>query len=228
MGKAINYNHLFKIRDLTDHVFDNNCIVIDNFYENVEELYQWISNRDYPLWKYYPERGETRNSLDYYDCRINDKMSHPNDDWMNDLQRVENLCKKYYRKAGYTYDIGIEINCFQTINVFDNKFQHYPHSDAPLENTDDFSTLNMIVYLDKKEDGGTAVYDGAWITNQESKNLLYPVEEKFTLNKVIEHKFNRCVIFPGNVLHGAYINNYENYCGDDWRFSQIRFLEPKK
>lgn len=227
MGKPINYNHLFKIRDLNDHVFDNNCIVIDNFYENAEELHTWLCNRDYPLWKYYPERGVTRNTLDYYDCRITDKIGHPNDQWMNDLARVEELCVKYYRKNGYEYDYGIEINCFQTINVFDNKFQHYPHADAALTAQDDCSTLNMIVYLDKVEDGGTAVYDGAWITNQESKNLLYPVEEKFALKKVIKHKFNRCVIFPGNVLHGAYINNYEKYSGDNWRFTHIRFLEPK-
>ena len=31
--------------------------------------------------------------------------------------------------------------------------------------------------MDKVEDGGTAVYGGEWVTNDENINLLYPVEE---------------------------------------------------
>ena len=54
----------------------------------------------------------------------------------------------------------IEFNCFQTINVFDNKLQHYPHVDSPLDRPDNLSTLNFLVYLDIEEDASTAVYDG--------------------------------------------------------------------
>ena len=39
------------------------------------------------------------------------------------------------------------------------------------------------------------VYDGEWITNDEDMSLLYPVEERFNLERVIPAKFNRAVIF---------------------------------
>ena len=63
--------------------------------------------------------------------------------------------------------------------------QHYPHIDSALNTPDHLSTLNMLVYLDKQEDGGTAIYDGEWITNDENMALLYPVEERFNLRQVI-------------------------------------------
>ena len=85
----------------------------------------------------------------------------------------------------------------------------------------------MLVYLDKEEDGGTAVYEGTWITNNEQESLLYPVEDDFVLERVIPAKFNRCVVFPGNRLHGAYINDYNKYTGDKWRFSQVTFFHPQ-
>ena len=84
----------------------------------------------------------------------------------------------------------------------------------------------MLVYLDKQEDGGTAIYDGEWITNDENMALLYPVEERFNLRQVIPAKFNRCVVFPGNCMHGAYINDYHRYL-ENWRFTQVTFYHPQ-
>ena len=43
------------------------------------------------------------------------------------------------------------------------------------------ATLNMLVYMDKEEDGGTAIYGGEWITNREEQGLLYRVEDRFKL-----------------------------------------------
>ena len=78
---------------------------------------------------------------------------------------------------------------------------------------------------DIEEDGGTAVYDGEWITNDENMSLLYPVEERFNLERVIPAKFNRAVIFPGNRMLGAYIDDYNKY-KDNWRFTQVLFYQP--
>ena len=33
------------------------------------------------------------------------------------------------------------------------------------------ATLNMLVYMDKEEDGGTAIYGGEWITNREEQGF---------------------------------------------------------
>ena len=104
--------------------------------------------------------------------------------------------------------------------------QHYPHIDSALNTPDHLSTLNMLVYMDKQEDGGTAIYDGEWITNDENMALLYPVEERFKIRQVIPAKFNRCVIFPGNCMHGAYVNDYHRYL-EDWRFTQVTFYHPQ-
>ena len=56
-------------------------------------------------------------------------------------------------------------------------------------------------------------------------SLLYPVEERFNLERVIPAKFNRAVIFPGNRMHGAYIDDYNKY-KDNWRFTQVLFYQP--
>jgi|TARA_B110000908_G_C10116969_1_gene385799 hypothetical protein len=81
--------------------------------------------------------------------------------------------------------------------------------------------------LDKEGDGGTAVYAGDWITNNEQMNLMYPVEERFKKVKVIPNQFNTCVIFAGNKLHGAWIDDYDNYKDDKWRFTQVTFYKPQ-
>ena len=50
--------------------------------------------------------------------------------------------------------------------------------------------------MDKVANGGTAVYEGTWVTNEEEKNLLYPVEELFDIKQIIPAEFNRLVMFP--------------------------------
>lgn len=227
MYKTHDVVELLKFRDVRDYVFEDNCIVIDDFYENIEDIHDYLTSRNsYPLWKYDAE-SDTRNSIDYNDCRVIDKIAFPNRVITSRYENLLNVCRKFYHRGEYHFDWVFEVNCFQTKTVFDSNLQHYPHIDSDFGAPDDFCTLNMIVYLDKQEDGGTAVYDGAWIRNNESINLLYPVEEEFELNKVIEHKYNRCVIFPGNRLHGAYINNYESYSGDKWRYAQVNFFVPR-
>ena len=84
----------------------------------------------------------------------------------------------------------------------------------------------MIVYLDKNDDGGTAVYDGEWITNDERFNLLYPVEERFTIDRIRPAKWNRWVTFPGKRIHGARVDDYSKL-KDTWRCSQVRCLHPR-
>ena len=208
-----------------NHEFDGLVLTIDDFYENAEDLYEHIMNRQYPMWKYNPE-SSTRNGQDYLDCRIVDKVGHPTRIYENEHQRLLNLCRRYYWKGDYDWSRLYEYNCFQTITEFDEEMQHYPHIDSALDTPDNCATLNMLVYMDKEEDGGTAVYDGEWITNDENMGLLYPVGERFDIERIIPHKFNRCVIFPGNRMHGAYINDYNKY-KDNWRFTQVTFYHPQ-
>ncbi|MAB54346.1 MAG: hypothetical protein CMN93_00235 [Synechococcus sp. CPC35] len=224
--RVIDLDHLYKMRGSFDnHTFDGFCLTIDDFYENAQDLYEHLINRQYPLWKYNSE-SNTRNGIDYFDCRIVDKVGHPTRLYENDQQRLLDLCRRYFWKGHYNWSRLYEFNCFKTAEVFNETMQHYPHIDSALNTPDHLSTLNMLVYMDKQEDGGTAIYDGEWITNDENMALLYPVEERFNIRQVIPAKFNRCVIFPGNCMHGAYIQDYHRYL-EDWRFTQVTFYHPQ-
>lgn len=225
MSKPFAWDNLLKQSAHWNVQFDGFAITIDDFYENPDDIYEYLSNRDYPLWKYSTERN-SKNGIEYNDCRVVDNIGHPTRLFYNDIDRILNICRKHWWKFDYDFSRVFEVNCFQTIDQFDTTLQHYPHIDSAFETPDHLSTLNMLVYLDKEEDGGTAIYEGTWITNNEQQSLLYPVEEDFVLERVIEHKFNRCVIFPGNRLHGAYINDYNTYKDDKWRFSQVHFFHP--
>ena len=223
-GKTFVLDELFKFSSNFNAEFDGEVLTIDNFYEDPDTLYEWIKNRDYPMWKYNTE-SSTRNGIDYYDCRIVDTVGHPTRIYVNEHNRILDLCRRYFHKGEYEWQQLIEYNCFQTIEEFDNVWQHYPHIDSPLDRPDNLSTLNFLVYMDKEEDGGTAIYDGEWITNDENMTLLYPVEQRFNLERVIPAKFNRAVIFPGNRMHGAWIDDYSKY-KDNWRFTQVLFYHP--
>ena len=227
MSKVFAWDNLLKQSENWEVSYDGFALIIDNFYEQPDAIYQYLMNKDFPLWKYSTERN-SKNGIEYNDCRIVDKIGHPTRIYYNDMDRILNLCRKHWWKFGYSWSQNFEVNCFQTINQFDTTLQHYPHIDSAFEVPDHLSTLNMLVYLDIEEDGGTAVYEGTWITNNEQESLLYPVEQDFKLERVLEHKFNRCVIFPGNRLHGAYINDYNKYKDNKWRFTQVTFFHPQQ
>lgn len=225
MSKPIILDELYKMKgSFADAKFDGFCLTIDDFYENAEDLHDHLLSRDYPMWKYNPE-SPTRNGVDYYDCRIVDKVGHPTRMYEGEHQRILDVCRRYWHKGEYDWSRLYEFNCFKTGEITDPKYQHYPHIDSRLDTPDNCATLNMLVYLDKQEDGGTAVYDGEWITNDENMNVLYPVEERFNIRTIIKAKFNRCVIFPGNYMHGAWIDDYNKY-KENWRFTQVTFFHP--
>ena len=226
MNKVYSNDELYRLSPVLKPEFRDGVIYIDDFYENAEDIYDMITSRSYPLWKYNAEAGETRNGIDYYDCRIVDKNGHPTREYFNEHNRILDICRKHWHKGDYSWDMIYEFNCFKPINEISNDLQHYPHIDSTLGTPDENSTLNFLVYMDKVEDGGTAVYGGEWVTNDENINLLYPVEERFSIEKIIEHKFNRAVIFPGNCMHGAYINDYHRYL-ENWRFTQVTFYHPQ-
>ena len=99
MNKIIDLDELYKVRgDLSNYKFDGFSITIDDFYENAEDLYEHITSRQYPLWKYNSE-SNTANGVDYFDCRIVDKVGHPTRLYENTHQRILDICRKYYWKG---------------------------------------------------------------------------------------------------------------------------------
>ena len=226
MNRVYSNDTLFKFNKKLEPRFEDGVIYIDNLYENPNEIHRWLEKQDLPLWKYSEER-QSRNSLDYYDCRLIRKIGFPTRLYNNQYNMLIELCRKHWWTGNYTWDEVYEFNAFQAIKDMDKTIQHYPHIDSRLDALDQESVINCITYMDKQEEGGTAVYEGTWITNEEEVNLLYPVEELFDLKKVIPAKFNRLVMFPGNCLHGAYIEDYSKYSGENWRYSQVTFFHPQ-
>jgi len=200
------------------------CFFIENYYEDPEAVWNHLTRREYPLWKYNEER-QTPNGIDYIDARIVDKIGHPTRLYNNAMERVLDICRLKWHKGQYEWRPDIEVNCFKTISVFDTKLQHYPHIDGNFSDPDDSAVINMLVYMDKQENGGTAVYENAWTPNMEHESLLQPVEEMMDLKHIIPAAYNRAVLFTGNKMHGAYIDDYHKY-KDDYRLSQVQFFHP--
>lgn len=226
IGEVFDWDDLLRLSPTLNPVLDDYVLIIDDFYEDPDRIYDYLMCANKPMWKFNPEDPQCKNGRDYHDCRTIDRIGHPSRIYWMEQERLLDQCRKHFWKGEYRYTNYFEVNCFQTNNIFDQRLQHYPHVDEDLAAPNDYSTLNMLVYLDKEEDGGTAVYDGQWINNNESQNLLYPVEDVFNIERVIPHKYNRCVIFPGNRIHGAYIEDYSKYTDDKWRFTQVVFYHP--
>ena len=228
-SKPIHLDKLTQVSERSSPVFKDGVIYIDDFYENPEDITKWILSQPLPFWKY--SNDNTRNGKDYNDCRLVHTFGHDINKWeQQKMNRILHACRRYFFKGEYHFNRVHEFNCFQTKTVFDNKLQHFPHTDDDLSQYDEFSTLNVIIYLDKEADGGTAVYSGEDVYNDEANNLLFPVEDHFDIEQIIPAQYNRCVIFPGNRYHGAYINDYNKYSekNNSWRLSQVFFLHPQK
>jgi len=229
MQEPINLGQLFRHAPTWDVQWDeeNKCIIIDDFYEDPDAINQWLKEQNYPLWKYItPET--TRNGIDYNDCRL--IHSWPYDtkqETDNYFGNIFHICRRHFWKGHYDFDRVLEFNCFKAKKEFTEEMQHYPHVDDNLDTPDDRSVLNMIVYLDKGGNGGTAVYEGDFHDNTEHEDLFYKYRDMHKITKKLEYKFNRCVIFAGNRMHGAYIEDYKHYM-DNWRYSQVYFLFPKR
>ncbi len=224
--KIYSNDTLFRFSEKLDPRMEDDVLYIDNLYENPNAIYRWLEHQHFPLWKYSEER-DSFNGKDYNDCRLIHKIGFPTRQYFMQQDMLMNICRQYWHKGDYHWDQVYEFNCFQANESFDNTIQHYPHIDSQLGVPDEESVLNMIVYMDKEDNGGTAVYEGEWITNDEQYNLLYPVQEKFNLVKIIPAKFNRCVIFTGNKLHGGYIDDYSKYMDEKWRYTQVTFFHPQ-
>lgn len=216
---------LWKPSEKWDVKFENGVIYIDDFYENADDILLHLDARPKPLWKYSEERVSP-NGVSYNDCRIVDKVGHPTRLYLENLERIKGICRQYFWKGNYALnDYLIEVNCFKSNEIFDPIMQHFPHIDGQFDDPDESAVLNFLVFLDKQDNGGTALYHGDWLQNREHESLLQPTTEMMDLNYIIPAQFNRCVIFPGNQLHGAWINDYDKYL-EHWRYTQVMFLNP--
>ena len=209
---------LLEIGDYKLHSFKDDILIIDNWYKNYNEMYEIVTNIPLPRWKW---REGSRNFIDYYDCRPVLNMNYNAFEALNKYyNQVGNLVSQYFseEKALEVKGQPLEFNFYKTINKdVPNKLQHHPHADF---------NYNCIIYLDKVSSGGTAIYKNIkQLANKEMENLLLDVSNYDKV--VIPSKPNRLVIFSGEVYHGGYINNHNDYI-DNWRMNQVFFFRRKE
>tara|TARA_B100002019_G_scaffold171673_1_gene148369 strand:- start:3926 stop:4609 length:684 start_codon:yes stop_codon:yes gene_type:complete len=206
---------LFELNPESEMTYHDNFMCIDNYYKNIEEIQKVFSTMHVESWKM---SKWSRNFRDYYDCRPCFANWEPDEDKIN--ARMEPMNQLIGRELGIN-DIAIERNL--SFNVFKHnktglteKMQHHPHYDTDM--------VNVLVYLDEhSENGGTALYENVDIVNKEASNLIIDVS-KYDIKEIIPGKPNRCVIFNGNQLHGAYIKNNDIYY-DNWRITQATIIK---
>jgi hypothetical protein len=206
---------LFKLNPNSKITYHTDWVCIDDFYEDIEKIQKAFEHMYVESWKM---SQWSRNFKDYYDCRPMFANWEPLQEMID--ARLKPLNKLIGQLVSWQ-DVGIEKSL--AFNVFKHKkenlpltMQHHPHYDTDM--------LNVLTYIDKHADGGTAIYEDIDVENKEGSNLIIDVS-KYKIKEIIPAKPNRCVIFSGNKLHGAYINDNNIYY-NNWRITQATIVRP--
>ncbi len=210
----INPEELFEWNPNYTFSIENNVLICDNWYKNPEDILYVMSHMPVSRGKW---AENSRNWIDYYDCRPSIRINFPKK-CFEPIEEIVRLLREHFVDAVYDMSTDIyEFNAYRNIKKdIPNTLQHYPHQDHDY--------FNCIVYLDRVCSGGTALYNMKPIPLREEHNLLYDVSgiEKF----VIPARFNRLVIFDGNIMHGGYIEDHNAYI-DNWRIDHTMTLTPQ-
>jgi|TARA_B110000914_G_scaffold222552_1_gene236256 hypothetical protein len=206
---------LFKLNPNSKITYHTDWVCIDDFYEDIEKIQKAFEHMYVESWKM---SQWSRNFKDYYDCRPMFANWEPLQEMID--ARLKPLNKLIGQLVSWQ-DVGIEKSL--AFNVFKHKkenlpltMQHHPHYDTDM--------LNVLTYIDKHADGGTAIYEDIDVENKEGANLIIDVSA-YKIKEIIPAKPNRCVIFSGNKLHGAYINDNNIYY-NNWRITQATIVRP--
>jgi len=195
---------------ITNH---GNYLVIDDYFENYDLVYETLKSLPFENWK----MGEnTRNFIDYYDCRPVIHNTYPLMEKLASRNSVLNYLLSFLNKRLAGNSLAVNFNCFQPIKKYQIHQQHTPHTDGK-------NIYNMVTFIDQISDGGLALYDINYLNNDEHKNLIIDIS-KFKLNAIIPSKPNRCVVLNGETYHGGFIRNYKSY-EDNWRVTAAQFLK---
>jgi hypothetical protein len=162
-------------------------------------------------------RSNSKNFKDYYDCRPKFNNWFPNQKKIdNRLNTLLSITNEFFNLEGkITSEKDFLFNYFKHLKKdVHSKFQQHPHYDK---------YFNAIFYIDPHENGGTALYQNVDMHNKEDENLLIDTSG-LEIKRIIKSKKNRCVIFPGQQLHGGYIENHNIYY-TNWRINLVHFFK---
>lgn len=108
MGFAYNLNKYFEINKNLEAIFEEDVVIVDNFYKDPNRIYNWLKKQDYPLFGITDQN--TRNGKDYTDSKL--IFGHMGTDpWSiernNSLLSIVKKCTKQKRLIGQTATILI-------------------------------------------------------------------------------------------------------------------------
>lgn len=208
---------LFELNSNLNPQFDGEVIIIDDIFKNYQNVLDVCNNMSVENWKISPT---SRNFKDYYDCRpqFNNWCPTPSK-FKKRLTTILSITNDYFNLNGNLKATqNFSFNYFKHLKKdISSKFQHYPHYDQ---------YFNAIFYIDPFENGGTALYENISLENKEEENILLNIS-KLKIRKIINSKPNRCVIFPGQYLHGGYIKDHNIYY-HNWRINLVHFLSKNE
>ena len=212
-------------------------LVIDNFYCDPVTVRKLCLRAPVPIWK---NTIDGLNSKEYWDCRHQWRFL----DEPPFCKVLTSIIEEYY---GVKVSRGSSGNSFVT-NVFKWNTKQPENSVGNRAHFDSITMIAAIIYLNLPEEvhGGTAIYRHKEIGkcrgfsedfdrfNENPKKYLHLVEdgkcyydpnwqEYWILERVLEMKHNRVVIYPGYFFHGAYHVN--NAFRDYPRITQACFLD---
>lgn len=208
---------VFELNDNLQYNVDNEVIIIDDLFKHYDQITNIIYNANVEAWKYSPQSA---NFIDYYDCRMRFSNYFPIHTKIEKrLGTLANIITNVFGNE-YAFQQTFDFNYFRhKIQGVSGNLQLYPHYDM--------DNLNIIVYLDKDSNGGTALYKNVepW-DNKEEVYTLCDVSN-LEIEHIIPAKPNRCAIFSGKRLHNAYIYDHDVYY-HNWRINLVNFAIPKE
>ena len=182
--------------------------IIDNFYKNPDEVYDFIFNREVPLWKI--EQKPSFNTIHFIDKRLIEYDER--------LLPVIGFLSYLCNQDAESHDIVTNMQRFFKHDFNDYKNCHWwPHQD---------SGYNGIVYFNKDDNtSGTNLYSVKKQYNMTLEHVEpWRPKENFKILKTLEPEYNRLVFFDGlKFLHGANFPD-NRYFDEEYRTNQVFFF----
>ena len=181
---------------------------IDNFYKNPDEVYDFLFNREVPLWKI--EQKPSFNTIHFIDKRLIEYDER--------LLPVIGFLSYLCNQDAESHDIVTNMQRFFKHDFNDYKNCHWwPHQD---------SGYNGIVYFNKDDNtSGTNLYSVKKQYNMTLEHVEpWRPKENFKILKTLEPEYNRLVFFDGlKFLHGANFPD-NRYFDEEYRTNQVFFF----
>ena len=199
-----------------EYVYDSAIYIVDNFYQNPDEIVDFLLHEEAILWKMEDEYKPTHNGI-YFEDR---KHQLESSDIHEAYYFLQTLCDQEIHALN---DIDTNVTRFRKSEFNDYQNNYWsPHTDIG---------YTGIVYLNKGDtESGTNLYESLDPENEppeEYSEHYYPwrPKEKYKLLKSIKPKYNRMVLYDGGrFLHGANICN-DDYFEETYRMNQVYFFE---